>query len=530
MHPLTQKTIEKIAQMTGGVSYNPAVLAAQFASALVEPAPTLESWIAQIRANQNPGENPDMWQAILLAELASQNAATASSTTARPNSLSLAPSPGMPPSPSVWLVTDSGAEYSAVSGTWTAKAGPNAVQATSGKRPAAITTVAALAGRYAVPFGSAKHLAPETPPLWRHLHFVATRTSSAGSGLLAASDLAVGALSMANPGLLIQSAHTGGPANVGGPRWSFGSSAYDPLASHWLNRPHVYGFEWRLITTDTQLEALDDIRVFLTTWVDGQRHAISFTVDAATDLPDSLALEQLGTTPQLIGSDSSYYWDGSTSEVVGWDEDHASSAVWATQRSLLQKYGIAEPAQNPQLLIEGDSQSSGSNGPTWVNSLWAKRSAADTQYDPIGKIMVAVGGRNAQIARANVGLYTPMVLPGQWVSVLIGTNDLDNGRSVGDILEDTRHICTAYGRVGARVALGTMLPRIGASANWTEAKRLELNARWRADWPQYAAALVDYAADSRFSEHTETYFVDGVHENQAGADAMADIFLSSVPL
>lgn len=72
MHALTYKTLERIAQISGGVSYNPAVLAAQFASALIQPAPSLQQWINQLRQNQEPGENPAVWMNILLAELAEQ--------------------------------------------------------------------------------------------------------------------------------------------------------------------------------------------------------------------------------------------------------------------------------------------------------------------------------------------------------------------------------------------------------------------------------------------------------------------------
>ena len=53
MHALTYKTLERIAQISGGVSYNPAVLAAQFASALIQPAPSLQQWINQLRQNQS---------------------------------------------------------------------------------------------------------------------------------------------------------------------------------------------------------------------------------------------------------------------------------------------------------------------------------------------------------------------------------------------------------------------------------------------------------------------------------------------
>ena len=437
------------------------------------------------------------------------------------------PGAGLPATPSLWLKTDAGTEYNATTGQWTAAVGENGTQATSGKRPSAITTVAAMNGRNAVPFGSGKNLTFATPSNFKTIFIVATRTSGTGGGLMGDGGITPGVLSMPNPGLLAMGSDSGGNTNVGGARWSFGGNAYNPLGSEWLNKPHVYAFQWRQNTSDTQVSGVGNKRLRLGMWVDGRRHGFDLTLTTGTSIPSSLSLTRLGTTPALAGSDTTYYFDGSISEVFGVDRDLSDAEILATMQSLMAKYGIAAPAMNPQIMAVGDSITAGSNGPTWINSLWAAKYASDTQFDSIGKVMEAVGGRTAQLAVANAALYTPLVLPGQIVSVLIGTNDLDIGRTVDQLKVDSRNLCDAYTAAGGRVVVGTMLPRTGASANWTELKRSDFNTWLRATWKEIGVGLADFAADSRFASWSGTYFGDGAHPNQAGADALAEIFVAA---
>lgn len=436
---------------------------------------------------------------------------------------------GLPIAPDLWLQTDAGTEYNSSLGIWTATAGANATQSTSGKRPSAITTVSALYGRNAVPFGSGKNLTFSSAPTWRTAFFVVTRTSGTGVGILGGNDIGGGVYGMPNPGLFL-STKDSGISGVGGPRWSFGGNTYNPLSSLWLNRPHVVAFQWRPILTDTQISGLGNKRLLLATWINGQRVAFTLSFTSGTSIPASLQLTHIGTTSGLLSQDTTYYLDGSISEIILYDRNLTHAEVFAGTRHLMAKYGIVEAPQNPQILAVGDSISSGSNGPSWVNSLWAKRYAADSPFDPIGKIMEAVGGRTAVLSIANLALYTPLVLPGQIVSVFIGTNDLEAGRTVDQLKADTRTLCDAYANAGGRVVVCTMLPRTGAGASWTETKRGQFNDWLRLTWQELGVALVDFAADSRFASWSSTYFGDGAHPNQTGADALAEIFVAAVPL
>lgn len=437
---------------------------------------------------------------------------------------------GLPLSACLWLKTDKGTEYNATSGIWIPSVGPSATQATSGKRPSAITTVSSLNGRNAVPFGSSKNLSFSPAPTWRTLLFVATRTTANGNGLF--GDYGLGGLYTMgyapNPGLwcCAPDRTSSDMPGVGGPRWSIGGNTLDPTADQWLNRPHVYGFQWKVNTLDAQVSALGNKRTVFTTWVDGNCWPVNLNTLNSTQINVNLPLSSIGSAGYL--SDASYYWDGSVSEVIAWDRELSYRDVQSASNFLLQKYNIAKPHPNPKIMGVGDSITAGSNGPSWLRSVSAKKYYVDHTYDWIGLYMEAVGGRSTTQVIANIDQYTPMVVPGQIVSVFIGTNDLDNGLSVDEILYNIRYICNRYTDAGGRVVVCSMIPRTGTTSNWTEAERVDFNNRLRATWKEFATALVDFAADSRFAAWSSTYYVDGAHPNQAGADALAEVFVASV--
>lgn len=109
-----------------------------------------------------------------------------------------------------------------------------------------------------------------------------------------------------------------------------------------------------------------------------------------------------------------------------------------------------------------------------------------------------------------------------------GTNSLYFGGTAAATYADIVTYCNARRAAGWTVIVGTITPRTNAGTPGTfEADRQTVNAAIRANWPSFADALADIAADSRLGdagdETDTTYYTDLVHMTDAGYAVVASI-------
>lgn len=117
-----------------------------------------------------------------------------------------------------------------------------------------------------------------------------------------------------------------------------------------------------------------------------------------------------------------------------------------------------------------------------------------------------------------------------WLSVLIGRNDLVAGTSVGDLYAAIRGYCLRRRAAGWKVALCTVLPCTVSGFN---TKRNELNGMLRANYTQFADGLVDLAGNASIGPDSAasnlTYYSDGTHLTAAGQTIFANEVSAVIP-
>jgi lysophospholipase L1-like esterase len=111
----------------------------------------------------------------------------------------------------------------------------------------------------------------------------------------------------------------------------------------------------------------------------------------------------------------------------------------------------------------------------------------------------------------------------------LGSNDLAGGRQAVDIYQALAGITAAAHRSGAKVIIGTVLPRqglqlFGATYGADEQQRQALNALIRANTAG-AEGVIDFASDPMLGSYqnlnNERYFYDGTHPSVTGYGLMA---------
>jgi lysophospholipase L1-like esterase len=111
--------------------------------------------------------------------------------------------------------------------------------------------------------------------------------------------------------------------------------------------------------------------------------------------------------------------------------------------------------------------------------------------------------------------------------VWAGSNDLNEGRSVGDTYQDMVAYCLARRLTGWRVLVLTVLPRSQSDVpTGYERDREALNSLIRKNWPSFADGLVDIASDPRLGvpgdEKDRTYYLaDRIHLTDRGYGLVA---------
>lgn len=142
------------------------------------------------------------------------------------------------------------------------------------------------------------------------------------------------------------------------------------------------------------------------------------------------------------------------------------------------------------------------------------------------------GHTTTQMLTTALTLVDPLYKPGQ-VNVCLyweGENDLYFGADAGTAFDHLRAYGQARQRVGFTVVLLTLLPRgdLGVPVTY-EADRAAVNALLRANWPTFADALVDVAADPIMGDPAQdaagVYIsqIDHVHLTDAGSLRVAQL-------
>lgn len=185
--------------------------------------------------------------------------------------------------------------------------------------------------------------------------------------------------------------------------------------------------------------------------------------------------------------------------------------------------------QQDTYVVDGDSISQG------IASLYLQSYGRDMErllpsgfvlYDAAwaGKTLDGPGGLVDRFGPFTSKLYNPYAR-NNVLSVLAGTNDLQNGRSGRQIFDALRRYAAAARRTGFRVVVCTVTPRRSFTPA-IEAERRSLNALIVGGWHEFADGMVDLAGDpvlgapNAFSnEHV--YISDGIHFTDYGYQTVA---------
>ena len=118
------------------------------------------------------------------------------------------------------------------------------------------------------------------------------------------------------------------------------------------------------------------------------------------------------------------------------------------------------------------------------------------------------------------------------LSVLAGTNDLQNGKTGRQVFDLLRQYATAAHRAGFHLVVCTVLPRQSFTPAM-EAERLRLNALLQAGWQEFADSLADLASDpvlgaSEAWRNPNVYISDGIHLTDYGYQTVASDMAETV--
>lgn len=206
----------------------------------------------------------------------------------------------------------------------------------------------------------------------------------------------------------------------------------------------------------------------------------------------------------------------------------------ATQAQVL-AYLRAWAMPQRRLICDGDSMTAG-NGATagldypaqllaLLGSGWVKLNAG-------------VGGQTLSDmqgdAASTLDPYRAALRAGRPVLIAWGgTNDLFGGASAATTYSRLVTYCQARQAAGWRVVVLTILPRSNVGTPGTfEADRQTVNTNMRTNWPTFADALADVAADARLGdagdETNATYYADLVHLTDAGYAIVAGLAQTAI--
>lgn len=184
-----------------------------------------------------------------------------------------------------------------------------------------------------------------------------------------------------------------------------------------------------------------------------------------------------------------------------------------------------------QLVAEGDSLTQGA-GLAEANLYPIKFIAlrAPTLW---GYYPAAVGGASTFDVAARAATIDSLYdtrLADNWLTLLVGHNDIDDGSSPESIFLRIRDYCLKRRASGWKVGICTMLPSTSVGFN---EKRNQVNQLIRGNWSQFSNVLIDLAADPSIgldsSAANATYYFDGTHMTAAGQTVYANLVHAAIP-
>ena len=141
-----------------------------------------------------------------------------------------------------------------------------------------------------------------------------------------------------------------------------------------------------------------------------------------------------------------------------------------------------------------------------------------------GKTMDGKGGLIDRFGPFTSKLYNPYAR-NNVLSLLAGTNDLQNGTSGKQLYESIRRYSTQAHQAGFRVIVCSILPRQSFTPAM-RAERARVNALLQSGWREFADGFVDLAADPVLGrpdplKNSNVYISDGIHLTDYGYQTLA---------
>lgn len=238
----------------------------------------------------------------------------------------------------------------------------------------------------------------------------------------------------------------------------------------------------------------------------------------------------VGRTLNLsYGGPGNFSFAGEIYEIVVFNFALSDNQMKTMLSAMQAANGIRADANSNQIVFIGDSLTAGGPGTPAMSRCypWQLCQQFGGSFKPL---LLAVPGQNISQQQA---LVTNQVLPldrapftANVAVVCCGSNDIPQGRTATQVVNDLTSLCNGLRAAGFKVILATPTPR-NAATSYTADNITTLNtvnASLRAGYTAFADALADWASDSRLSDCTNaTYFSDQCHTTDAGDGVKAAI-------
>ena len=181
------------------------------------------------------------------------------------------------------------------------------------------------------------------------------------------------------------------------------------------------------------------------------------------------------------------------------------------------------------VVVDGNSMSSPSNG-CYGDQM------KHLMTTPASVAVVGVGGNTTPQMEARATITTDPLLKAGHTNILCVweiANDIDAGTAVATAEASFQTYCEHRQAAGWTVVVLTLLPRSHATTRGDYlANRATCNTWLRANWPSFADAIADVAADPRIGDDGDsddvTYYADKIHMTTTGYGVVASIVLGEV--
>ncbi len=231
------------------------------------------------------------------------------------------------------------------------------------------------------------------------------------------------------------------------------------------------------------------------------------------------------------GGYGNYAFIGEISEIAIFSAPLTNTMMQSLLANMQTANRLRSDANTNQVVFVGDSLTAGGPGLPAISHCYPW--VLSQQFGGAFKsLMIATPGATIAQQQTVVTLQVqPLDLTPFAVNVAVvccGSNDLAGGaRTAAQVQADLATLCTGLRTAGFKVILVTITLRsdgVGTTnaALWTAINTV--NAGLRSTYTTYADALVDWAADARLTDPTNTaWFADQVHTTDAGDGVKASL-------